>query len=397
MNRPTGPDGSEWEHAMSDTFDRRVRDLRESPLSFDAVTTTARRIRRRRQAAVAGGVIAVAAAITPVALIAVDRDDARSGELPPATTTPEVDRPDSGIDVGVPLIEGDTLTVDGTAYDLPSVSYRAAALLGDRILAYRTVREGPNQGDGVVEVIEDGIVTDAWQKTTPMIVSDSGQTVAFRMADGELMTVWDDDQVGMGSDFPPDAFPVAITGGPNCYEVADGCTVVFTDPGAGVFTADSHGITDTFAGDALAARDAWSSDDGARGLVTVLRQSGTAGAACSGIWDVRANEYAFTTCDYVVESIAPDGRHVIATDLYADGPGPTWFAVLDLKGNEVARYAPESGFVGRTVWEDPANIVASVFDGARWHLIRQPIDSGSLEEITSSDDGDEIDAAYYPQ
>ena len=78
-----------WETEMSDAFDRRVRDLHEAPLSFDQVTTRARGIRRRRRAAVAGGILAVAAVITPIAVITAG-DAGRTDGVPPAAT-PEPD------------------------------------------------------------------------------------------------------------------------------------------------------------------------------------------------------------------------------------------------------------------------------------------------------------------
>ena len=180
-----------WETEMSDAFDRRVRDLHEAPLSFDQVTTRARGIRRRRRAAVAGGILAVAAVITPIAVITAG-DAGRTDGVPPAATpsptvtdssSPALPDPGPTPKIGS-LQEDDFVRGDGVVFDLPGSGYVRADQIGDNeIVAYRysptaggggviDVLTAPEDG-GETELVESIPVADAY------VTSPAGRTIAY--------------------------------------------------------------------------------------------------------------------------------------------------------------------------------------------------------------------------
>ncbi len=378
-----------WETDMSDAFDRRVRDLHEAPLSFEQVTTRARGIRRRRQAVVAGGVLAVAAVITPVAVI-VAGDAGRTDGVPAAvspsqtvTDTPPV--PDDGPQVRVGHLEGDEyVRGDGVTFRLPSADYVRVDQIGVELVGYRR----DDEGNGTVDVLDapaDGgvaTVTDSQPAMNEYVVSASGLTIAWLTPDGELITRWSGEQVSFGSEFPESAMPVAISGGPNCYEEVDGCTVFLNlgDQSGPPIYVSSHGNKDTAVPDSQAIRDV---DD--TGLASV-QISNTVDGSCGGLYDSSSSTLLFETCDYSVGGISPSGAHVLAAPAYRDGIGDSFVAILDRQGDEVARYAPEGGVVVSRTWEDPGHVVFTVYAQGTWSVWRMATD-GEVEEVVGPQPG----------
>ncbi len=145
-----------WETEMSDAFDRRVRDLHEAPISFEQVTTRARGIRRRRQAAVAGGILAVAAVLTPIAVVTAG-EAGRTDGVPPAATPDQTVTdssspalPDPGPRPMIGSIQADDFVRgDGVVFDLPGSGYVRADQLGAEIVAYRR----DDEGNGTIDVL----------------------------------------------------------------------------------------------------------------------------------------------------------------------------------------------------------------------------------------------------
>ena len=81
-------------------------------------------------------------------------------------------------------------------------------------------------------------------------------TVAYIDREGRLMTRWADGEVAMGEGFVDGDRVAAITGGPDCYEVADGCIAyVKHGDGAAPELLDSHGIRDVVTPDAISFND----------------------------------------------------------------------------------------------------------------------------------------------
>lgn len=400
QNTNGDPARNEWEHEMTDAFDRRVRDLHEAPLTFDHVRGTAMKIRRKRRAAVAGSMLAAAAVIVPVAVVASNSLGGDSGTIPPTTQGPTegpTDGPTDGTDtdspvldpspIAIPFLAGSTLTLpDGSTFQMPSASYRVAAVLGDRIVGYRN-----EDAVGTVDVIDQSGISDSWSGTSELVVSDSGETVAFVSGERELITLWDGGQRTLGSRFSADVSPVAVAGGPSC-DVAD-CRV-YLDAGDAVtapVVVDSEGKQTTVVPGTIKVNDVLETLDVD---LVALQVSYSNTGSCSAVYANGAAQPAFETCDYLIEEISPDRQHLLVSDAYGDGIGLGYFAVIDFDGTEVARYAPEGGFIGQLAWETADTVVATVFDGAGWRIVRQPV-SGGLDYPLGPAGNDEAAPSFY--
>ncbi len=392
------PVPDKWEHEMSNAFDRRVRDLHEAPLSLEQVRGTATKIRRRRRAAVAGSVLAVAAVITPVAVVAGNNLGNDTGTLPAATqstqptdgptTAPDVDPiPVEPSPVGLPFLSASILTLpDGAEFRMPAANYRAAAVLGDQVVGYRN-----ENGDGTVDVIDETGIVESFQTTTDMVVSDSGETVAFMTDAEELIALWDGGQRSLGTNFAEYSSVAAVTGGPSCD--VDECRVYVNngDFETAPIRVDADGTQTTVAPDTLRVQDVLETTDG--DLVSLqVSYSGT--GSCSAVIKADTQEQIFETCDYYIEEISPDGKHLLVSSSYGDGLGLGFFAVMDLQGTEVARYAPDGGFINELAWEDADTVLATVFDGAGWRIVRQPV-VGGLSDAVGPIDGTEGSPEVY--
>ncbi len=386
-----------WENDMSDAFDRRVRDLHEAPLSFEQVTTRARGIRRRRQAAVAGGILAVAAVLTPIAVVTAGDGPGRSNDVPAATDNPTptptaTDSPAPPSNSSEPMVgriqDGATFVRgDGVEFALPGTGYTGADQLGAEIVAYRS----DDEGNGVIDVLTapaEGGATELVESVPVVggyVASPEGLVIAYRTPEGELMTRWDGGQVSFGSDYPVDAFPAAITGGPNCNEEADGCVVYLNDGSLGEapIAVSSHGTVDTAVPDSLKVTDV-----DAAGVASVQISYSDTGS-CSGLYDLTAGDYLFETCDNTLGAISPDGGHVLAGPAYLDGLGPNSIAILDREGTQVAERTVQ-GFVGTSAWEDPGHVVFTAYVDGGWAIWRLGTD-GSAQRLTDPVPGNEAE------
>ncbi|PWN04714.1 hypothetical protein DJ010_03610 [Nocardioides silvaticus] len=396
---PTDPDNSAWEEAMSRDFDARVRDLHEAPLDFDSVKGKARTIRRNRRAAVAGGVLGVAAVITPIAVVVGGNADTNSDKpdfANPSPTAAETSDPTITTPADVApdyVVQGEWHQADGDEIELPRKDYSAAVLWDGQLVA--TYFGG--EVFSVADVIdEDGEVVDSFDTTAPVVVNDSGTTIAWVGTDGQVMTRWADDQVSLGEvDLDASGEGIAysaaaVTGGPSCYEAEDGC-MVYVDSGDGqpqVF--DSHGVNDNPVPDAVDFGDA--SDTG---LVTYRDEINDTGS-CGGLIDLGRTDATpvWEGCEIEAGPIAPDGQHVIGLPAYYDGLGLSEITVRDARtGAETGRFAPEGGFVGSWAWSTDGRVILDAYDGANWHLFALSTD-GALEEIAEQVKGPDFDSPF---
>jgi hypothetical protein len=89
----------------------------------------------------------------------------------------------------------------------------------------------------------------------------------------------------------------------------------------------------------------------------------------------------FSTCKNQLTSFSPDGRLIEALPGYFDGVGPGGIGMYDLEGNRLwERSSDEStqSFLGEATWEDETHLLAPVFQGGTWAVVRIASD-GSLE------------------
>lgn len=389
---PTNPnDDTPWEEAMSRDFDARVRDLHEAPLDFDSVKGKARRIRRNRRAAVAGAVVGVAAIVTPIAVIASTNGQNHAKE--PGFSNPSVSDTSTTAPTGtdVPtdyILKGEWHRADGSTVELPQndQAYQSAVLWNDQLVATRYDGEVYEVADVIAD---DGTVVDSFATTGPVVVNDSGTTIAWVGTDGKVMTAWDGDETDLGTVDLSAAgeavawTAVAITGGPDCHETVDGC-MVFLDNhlGGGPTTYSSHGIVDNPIPGAKSYVDA-TTVGGSH--VTYIDTYNDDNSVCGALYDLETSKVAWQTCDFNPKAISPDGQYVAAGPNYASGLGDPQVNVLDAAdGTSTGQYATESGYVSSDyAWSESNTLIFSSYDGAKWHLFSMQPD-GEATELESA-------------
>jgi hypothetical protein len=343
-----------------------------------------------------------AAVIAPLAVLAVgcsaEADDATdTTSATPSESSASSDPTDSTTepagDAGIDYVaDGSWHQADGDVVRLPDRDYDSAVIWNDQLVA--TYFDG--EVFLVADVIDaDGKVVDSFPTTAPVAVNEAGTTIAW-VGDGRVMTAWESDSVSLGTvdlSAPGEAVAwsaVAITGGPNCYEEVDGCQV-FVNSGLGEESRSfsSHGINDIVARGVTKVFDA--TDDG---VVSVINKVTDDLDTCGGLLDQIDITLRWTTCDYQVQQISPDGAHVAAPQSQYDGLGPTQLSILDTTtGDETGRYAPEGGFIAEWAWSTYSSLVFTAYDGANWHLMTMNPD-GEIAEIGDPVSGDDFDSPF---
>ena len=114
-------------------------------------------------------------------------------------------------------------------------------------------------------------------------------------------------------------------------------------------------------------------------------------SSCSAAIDARSRTATptWTTCDYTLVAISPDGRCVVGLASYLDGYDSRSVAVLDAAtGETVVDYeliGPRKSVVGihdRVVWDDVDSIVTTMVSGDQQYVVRLGLD-GTVERITA--------------
>lgn len=395
----------DWESdmtaAVNREFDQRVRDLNEAPLTLDHVKGKAMSIKRNRRLAVAGGVLAAAAVILPVAIVA-GNGLGRTDELPPASSSSDPDQtPTEAVDTANPTpaapagpayLDGDTLhRADGSTLQLPE-AYAGGAELGEEFLGTRPLGDG---GRRVMDIVSsDGTVLESIDVVSGPVANADGTTAAYVAPGGSLMTLWSTDpadRVELTSGLGPNDFPVAVTGGPSCFEDADGCRVFLND-GNGQTAPEvvaSDGSVDVAVPDGLKIYDV-----AADGRITVQNKSKIAGS-CNGVYDEPAGGYVFETCESSLFDFSPDGTRLSGYDDYLDGIGDGFRTILDAtSGEEVARFDPRDGFVAGSVWADDDDLMILAYEPAGWSIYRLGVDGSKERVVGPNPEGDDLTPAY---
>lgn len=373
---------------LHDTLVRHSHDLDGTPLSLDTVRTRARRIRRNRRLAVAGGIAAALVVIVPAGMLATgDMGGGKNtpgpvthGPAPTKAADPEV----SSSGLGLPYAQGTTLTMpDGTEVHLPH-PYQQVVVAGGEVYG---AQPDTDTGHWDVDVIGDSGVTDSFRSTFELVPDADATVVTWGSLDGRLMSRSQGQErtllTGQG-----DVFPIAVLGGPDCAEQADGCTVFYTDS-QGVPTAMHSGAgINPVVGDPLKVTDV-----SADGLISIQTDS-TESGSCFAVED-GSGKTQFDTCDYSLHRFSPDGKYVSAGPAYLDGSGSGFTAILDARtGKEVARYAPEGGSMFSFQWEDNSHLLLLQHDGSGWAVKRLAV-GGEIADVLGPDDStDDLTPAY---
>jgi hypothetical protein len=397
-----------------------VDGMTEAPFTADQIAGRAGRIRRHRRLAVTAGVAAAVAAVAIPSAILAGSGVNRSQEPPvasqspstvqTATTEPTQSPSDSGRADGIapfdlegiptgatPAVawtDGTTLhRPDGTTVELPE---KASSLVraGDRYLVLGSYDDTTVAPVYVVEA--DGSVTDTGDRAFVLAGSGSGLTAAYATGDGEIKTYWSDGEVSLGSpDVRGDLVVRGVIGDGSCFESDGGCTVFFESKD-GVGAADSHGLVEEGLPGALRAADAVATSSG--WLLSTMRSSSDNGSC----WDVTDAGWQtlWGSCRLAPLAFAPDAGHVLGSDSYFDGFGPSDLAIMDASDGTVLVHlgATEKSQVTPfdPVWEDDAHALTVTYSAGKWAVVRIGLD-GSLEYAVAPVKAGEFDRPFVVQ
>jgi hypothetical protein len=368
-----------WEAEMSRTFDQRVRDLHEAPLSFDQVRGKATRIRRTRRLAATGGALAAAAVIVPIVVFAGGALTDDSGPDPAPQPNPRVTDPaGSGFD----YIEGKTIHLaDGMKIIMPD-RYVSAAVLGETVFG---VRSDDETGQRYLDVTGDEVFpTQTTEIISGPVVNDDHTVVAYIEGDGDLVTHTGNAATTLATGLGPNSQLTALTGGPDC--ATDPCRAYVDDDTLDGPRVYENGGTSAPVEDAIGVQDASEA-----GLLTVQKSYSDQGS-CGGIYDLASASYLWETCDHFLFGLSPDSAYVDATHAYLDGYGNGYAAILDVESQqEVARLEPvPGGSVLETTWQDNEHLLALVNEPDGWSVYRLGIDGTAERVLGPSPKGSEF-------
>lgn len=382
-----------WESAMSRDFDARVRGLTEAPLSLDEVKGKAVKIRRNRRIAAAGGAIAVAAAITPIALITTSNGDADTN--PPAAThtaeDPTGGEPEYVVDGVWHQSDGDDVTLPERPHP-----YSSAALWDDQLVLTRWDGEVYS----IADVIDaDGNVVDSFAVAGHVVADDAHRTIAWVATDGTVMTDGDGGELPVGElDMGAPGETVAwsaaaVTGGSDCG--TDDCRVYVNS----ALGEESIAFSSLDPGEAIPLAGALEVNDaGPDGDLTVVTKRNDDASICTGRYlpDPQQQEITYETCEYSAEEFSPDSRHVAALGSYQSGLGAPSIYILDAATGKVAnQYGVEGGHVGTWAWAADGRLLFDTYDGAGWHLWSMDPDRAvGNEELVGQTPGEDVDSPF---
>ncbi|WP_109508023.1 hypothetical protein [Nocardioides speluncae] len=399
----------------------RVDDWSDAPLTFQDVRGRAKRIRRGRRIAAGVGVAAAAAILVPTALIAgsgLDRSEpdpaptgptqSATGGTPSANTSADPTGPTqnqtategvpgekaevpldvSNLDAGdlpaVTWLEGTAAHLaSGETLELPE-AYASIAEVGDRLV----VTSSDDQGNLQVTVLSAaGDIVSSYPVDDGRVVANRNRTAAAWIGpDGVPMVLQDGrpEPVQLaqveGTDFGisglvgDDCSSASESEGPS----AAGCQV-YVDTQVGEertsWVVSSDGSVDRASERVLGINAV--NADGSR-LVALTSLTDT-----EGCWEAMDSSYRpeWESCRDNAKSFSPDGQYVLAILGLDDGFGPLDLSVLRAdSGESVVHFqrADPSGTPFDMVWEDPEHLLAAVFQGNEWSIVRFGLD-GSME------------------
>ncbi|WP_181311927.1 hypothetical protein [Nocardioides campestrisoli] len=409
-----------------------------TPLDLAGVKGRARRIVRRRRATAVGLAAAVAAVLVPATLAVAPAFD-RGSEAPVAprptpapAPTPEHALPgDTTLDfrdlpsgpapsIGYLDLTGEIPVVverDGneTLLELQHEPVHHTALADGRYV----VLTRDDEGVGYVEVTDSGGTTRQAHRTVQgFAVDDTHTQVAWADPDGEVMVLAarvEEPRVLAQVDGAT-RLTVTDLAGRDCFATPEpggqesGCVVrVGTSgvPGPGFLVTGQEvlpveGTTEEFFrhSDSISLGDpqetSWTT------WTAGIRRLGE-GTACSEVYGkgpgAAETSVLVETCEHVFATFSPDATSLLAWGTENGGYHPT-VAVYDLTTGSVrwqrSATTAEMGQVAYAEWEDEEHLVASVFQGGEWQLVRFDRD-GAVERLTEPVAGDMLEPAYLPE
>jgi hypothetical protein len=389
-----------------------------TPISFEQVKGTAGRIRRRRAIAASAAVAAAVAIIVPTVMVSTSfGPDASKDNTPPATRSTGGTATGSATTTAPPLPEGapavawfsrsssELVLADGSRVTLDRGDYERFAVIDDTVLASRP----DGEGNGFLDVIVDGEVTETLETNGTLVVAQDGNTAVWGDRDGKLVAqyaggpTWEGDRVDFGGD--GGYYPDAVSSSGSCKETdvvgedrVGGCTIYFGQGGEALAAAvNSHGNAEVPPGLA-AVNDVWSSEDRRTGLISGISGGSPEGVEnpdpwCGVLFDTATFAQVRKDCALRFETISPDGNHVLAVDIESDGYAPLVMYAVDTATGERTMTVKDRGALFDHVWEDDSHVLISNYVNGTWQVLRVGLD-GSVETALPPVAGDEFEPAY---
>lgn len=397
---------------LNDMLTRRAAGVGSSaPFGLSDIQDRARQIRRRRTAA--SGLAAAAVVLAVAVPVGLDltrevpgREAAGPATNPTAgpTSTPtptvfigetlevplDVEKAPVEGTASVPVAVGNTLVLpSGEQVRLPSGTPERFVTLGDDWLV--ATRSDGDDGSAVAtvsmaRVSPDGGVEPLGAASYGLAVSADGTLAAYARPEGPIVTVSADGEtvtLPQAASLPSVA---ALRGSGSCQDSGTDCLVyVNSNDGDPAVTVDSQGVVN--AANGLLSVDGLAEDGRVAGIVETADDGSCSAVVLPG--DRVDSGTSPTTCDHSLGAFSPDGRLVLGPPAYFDGPGYSSLALLDaatLKPIvEFARNAPADAFVADATWLSSDTVLATVFQGGTWHLVRLGLD-GSIARVAVGDD-----------
>jgi hypothetical protein len=361
-------------------------------LGLEQVLGRARGIRRRRRgtALIAAAAVVAVAVPTALGLHTTDRTTPDPAHRLPTiekislSALPVGDKPKTG------WLEGMTWHRAGVTVRIPARPYAVAAL-GDGVVA--AVADESGNGRAVV-VRRNGEVDQLGPITGGLATSPGGKVVAI--AGPESVTaVQDGDETtetslaGLPKAGPSSSYqPVAVTG-EDC-STGHQCAVWVNDDGK-----DPRVLTAVTPGMDLAPLTGIVklADVDADGLAAGYTRITDAGS-CSRVQDP-TNEPLWRTCDARFLAFAPDGKHLLGSGPYADGLGDGQLKTFDARtGNPgLDLRTAEGATITQMRWEDDDHVLAVVYEGNRWGVLRIGLDR-TVEYAVAPVAGNDLESPF---
>jgi hypothetical protein len=376
-----------------------------SPLHLADVQGRARSIRRRRTATAVVGVAAAVALIVPTAALA-GHQGHRDVPLPPATqsvtpTTPTSSPSATGsqpplgvLDVsdlptGAPpavdyVADGRMHVAGGGAYQVGTGQTPDQFVeLADGSIVWRTT---DGNGFSYVQLRDpDGNYHDPVHTTSDLRVNPAHSIVAWLASSGQVTIFegWASQPRPLGVPVPGQDLrlgPVDAPGetapgqtGPDCAQASCSVVVNVRDTQRQPWEVSESGSQPLRDGGYLEVNDV--SADGLSVGFTKVTDTMTCSRLLGG-----GEFQGFDTCGVQLLEFSPDGQRIMALPSYSDGAGPSGIYMYDLEGRLFGRMSTldTQATIGTTVWEDDTHLLASVYEGGDWALVRFGSD-GSME------------------
>jgi hypothetical protein len=386
-----------------------------SHLGLADVKGKARSIRRRRAT---GAMVAVAAAVA-IIVPTIDLAGHTGGKPEPAPATQVTQAPspttptqtasaDDGTQPPTGILDVRDLPtgpapaieyVDGGALHLPGTTDAAKA--GTRYAPNQFVQmdDGArvwltsHQGDFYVEIQDaDGSFRAPQPSGMSLDVNEQHNVAAWLDRSGRVI-VWEDrlhDPAPYGDPLPAGSEPsIAGVTGERC-DLA--CTVTVNTAGPAGWQPYEVGVDGTRK---LTDGSFRIVDDVSASGLTGGRTSLTDQGSCTKV--LGGGDFpGWGTCDFQVERFAPDDSAIAAYPPYVEGFGSTGLAILDTTGSvrwDRHSTVKSQATVLSVAWEDPSHLLATVFQGGSWSVVRFGID-GHMEYAVPPASGTDLENPF---